>query len=357
MLHYLNNVKRSKIVLKFMKEQYKFYKNFLNFLLRSRELPLFILIIILCIAITIRNPSFITIENFKDIINDIAVYSILAIGEMIVIITGGIDLSIGTGLGLAAMISGMIIVFNNNIPPIIALLIGAIIGGILGAFNGLLIAKGKIVPLIATLATLNIFRGLNVVINLRFFKSMWVTANILPDSFKAFAREDTLHIPNLLIIIVVLYIAFYYLLNHTVTGREFYAVGSNENAARISGININKVILLAYIISGILFGLSGVLYASRYAIAQTDTGIGFEFIVITAVILGGVSIKGGKGTIVGVLMGTILMGIISNALSISMISPFWKLAINGSILLIAVVVNKAIEDNTLKKQEELRRKF
>ena len=340
-----------------MKEKDKFYKNFLNYLSRSREIPLFIFIIIICIAVTIRNPIFLSLENFKDIINDIAIYSILAIGEMIVIIVGAVDLSIGTGLGLTAMISGMIIVFNNNIPPTVALLVGAIIGGILGTFNGLLVAKGKIIPLIATLATLNIFRGLNVVINLRFFKGTWVSSSMLPVAFKALSKSNTLYIPNSLIIIIVFYVAFYYLLNFTATGREFYAVGSNQNAARVSGINVNKVIFLAYTISGILFGFGGSLYVSRYATAQSDTGMGFEFLVITAVILGGVSMRGGVGSIVGVLMGSILMGIIANALNIIKVSPFWKLAINGTILLIAVVVNKVMENNTLKRQEETRRQF
>ena len=153
-------------------------------------------------------------------------------------------------------------------------------------------------------------------------------------------------IPNLILITVIVYAIFYYFLNHTTTGREMYAVGSNPDSAKVIGINTDKIIFLTYLITGMLVGMGGVLWVSRYSSAQTDSAVGFEFTVITAVVLGGVAISGGTGTIFGVLLGSVLIGVINNSLNLIRISPFWKLAINGLIILLAVIVDKLVSEKT-----------
>jgi len=284
-----------------------------------------------------------------------AIISIVAIGQMLVILTGGIDISQGTGMGLVGMVSGLILINNWGINPVVAILMGAFFGAILGAINGLLVTKGGIIALIATLSTMSIFRGLNVVINLKYYGGQYIGADKLSDGLKSFTKVSTFGIPNLLIFIIIAYLFFYYFLNFTITGRQMYAVGSNPAAAKVSGINVFKIQFLPYLISGILFGIGGVLYLSRYATMQTDTGMGFEFITITAVVLGGVSMLAGSGSIIGVFFGSLLVGIINNALNITKISPFWKLAINGLILLLAVLLNKMIENKVQQRLKESRR--
>jgi rhamnose transport system permease protein len=309
-----------------------------------RELGIIGFLVILVIIVSIRNPVFLSFGNLYDIGLDIAILAIISVGQMMVILTGGIDISVGSGIGLSAMVSALILMNYWEIPPSVALLMGIAIGSLIGSVNGLLIVKGKIPPIIATLGTMSIFRGLTFIINYKVNLGKWVGADKLSIPFKDFARGTFLKIPNLILITIIVYIIFYYFLNHTVTGRQIYAVGSNLNSAKAVGINTDKVIFLTYLFTGMLVGMAGVLWVSRYTSAQTDSGVGFEFVTITAVILGGVSIFGGSGSIIGVLFGSILIGTINNSLNIIRVSPFWKLAINGFIILMAVIVDNIISN-------------
>ncbi len=320
-----------------------------------REMGIFVFLIILVIVISIRSPVFLTFENIYDIGLDTAILAIIAVGEMMVIITRGIDISVGTGLGLSGMVVALILAENWWIPPWLAILMGIAVGAILGSFNGLLIVKGKIPPIIATLGTMSVFRGITFIINFQVAGGQWVSAHNLSDSFKAFARSTFLKIPNLILIAIIIYIIFYYFLNHTVTGRQIYAVGSSPESAKVIGINIDKITFLPYLFTGMLFGMGGVLWVSRYTAAQTDSGTGFEFTVITAVVVGGVAIAGGSGSIFGILLGSIIIGVINNAVHLIRVSPFWKLAIYGFIILLAVIVDKAISRRINKALLERRK--
>ena len=307
-----------------------------------REMGIVIFLVVVVGVISLRSPVFLTFDKLYDIALDSAILAIVAVGEMMVILTGGIDISLGSGIGLSGMIVALIIKSHWGIPPLVAVLMGTIIGMLLGACNGLLIVKGKIPPVIATLGTMSIFRGATFIINYAVNHGQWVSADKFSVPFKDFARGTFLWMPHLPLITVIVYVIFYYFLNHTMTGRKIYAVGSNPEGATFVGINVPQITFLPYLLTGMLVGTGGVLWVSRYTSAQTDSAMGFEFMAITAVVLGGVNVAGGSGSIFGVLLGSLLIGVINNALNLVRISPFWKLAINGLIILLAVIVDKLI---------------
>lgn len=315
-----------------------------------RETGIFAFIVLLIVVVSLRSPYFLTVENFRDILLDIAALSIVAIGQTMVILTRSIDLSVASGLALSGMIVGMTVSSNWGLPPLVALLMGIGIGIALGGFNGLLVTKGRVPPIIATLGTLSIYRGLTFVVS----GGAWVDAAEMPDSFKWLARGTTLWVPNLVLFAALVAIVFYYFLNHTRAGREIYAVGSNPDAARVAGIPVDRIVFLVYVLSGVLFGMAGVLWVSRYASAQSDSAMGFELQTVAAAVIGGVNIFGGSGTIPGVLLGSLLLGIIINALNLVRISPFWKLAVQGLIILLAVV-SDALISRRLQRALTLRR--
>lgn len=305
---------------------------------RLREVGISIFILVLVMVVTLRNPSFLTVNNFKDILLNISILAIVALAQMIVILTKGIDLSVSSMIGLVAMMVAFVVKQNPGLPVVLAVLLGMALGAVLGAFNGLIITFGKVPPIIATLGTLSVYRGLV------FFYSQgsWINSFELPDSFKLLAKGTPLGLPNLIIFAIVVSVIVYYFLNYTRTGRDIYAVGSNPDAAQFVGIRTQRIIFLVYLLSGIACGLAAVLWASRYESAQTNTALGFELQTVAAAVVGGVSISGGVGTVPGVLLGALLLGIIENSLILIHISPFWQLAAQGMLILIAVVIDNLI---------------
>lgn len=320
-------------------------------LYKFRELGLLVFIVILSIVVQLRNPSFLSGENIKDMITNTAILSILALGMMLVLITRGIDLSIGAVIAISGMISAQVISANQELNPVLILLLGTVIGVVCGIINGFLISKIGILPIIATLGMMNIFRGLTF----RISGGEWVSSYQMPESFVSIATGTTLGINNLIVIAIVIYLIFFYFVNHTRTGRQIYAVGSNPDSAKVSGIKENKILLLVYSMMGGLAGLSGVLWVSKFASAQGDTASGYELTVIAACILGGVSIAGGSGKISGVLLGAMLIGLLNNALPLLNVSPFWQNAIQGFIILFAVIMNtlvkRGVDRNNLMRRE------
>jgi rhamnose transport system permease protein len=308
---------------------------------KVREIGLLLFIILLSVGVQLRNNSFLTLENINDLVTNTAILSILAIGMMLVIITRGIDLSIGATLALAGMTSARIVSANPEISPIVVILIGTFIGLLCGALVGGLIAKVNILPIIATLGLMNVFRGITFMSS----GGKWVSAHQMPVSFKAIATGKILGINTLIFIAIIIFILFYYFINHTRTGRQIYATGSNPESAKISGINTDRIIWMVYTIMGGLSGLAGVLWVSKFASAQGDTASGYELNVIAACVLGGVAISGGIGKISGLLMGTLLLGILNNALPLINVSPFWQNAIQGFVILAAVIMNALIKRN------------
>jgi rhamnose transport system permease protein len=205
-------------------------------------------------------------------------------------------------------------------------------------FNGLIIAYGRVPPIIATLGTLSVYRGMVFM----YSGGTWINAFEMSRPFKLLSKGTPLGLPNLVIIAIVVAVIVFYFLNYTRTGRDLYAVGSNPDAAQFAGIRKQRIIFLVYVLSGIACGLAGVLWASRFESAQTNTALGFELQTVAASIVGGVSISGGVGTVPGVLLGALLLGIIQNSLTLIRISPFWQLAVQGLLILVAVVTDHLI---------------
>jgi rhamnose transport system permease protein len=314
------------------------FLNLLWTLVRFREAGISIFILILVVVVTVRAPSFLTVDNFKDILLNISILTIVALAQSMVIITHGIDLSVSSMIGLVGMMVAFMVKQNPEMPVLLAVALGMALGAVLGSFNGLIITYGNVPPIIATLGTLSVYRGLV------FFYSQgtWINSFELPASFKLLSKGTPLGLPNMVLIALAVAVVVYYFLNYTRTGRDIFAVGSNPEAAQYSGIRKQRIIFLVYLLSGLLAGLAAVLWVSRFESAQTNTALGFELQTVAASVVGGVSIGGGVGTVPGVMLGALLLGIIQNALTLIRISPFWQLAAQGLLILIAVISDRWI---------------
>ncbi len=312
---------------------------------RFREAGISVFILILGVLVALRAPAFLTLENFRDILLNISILSIVALAQAMVIITHGIDLSVSSMIGLVAMMVAFVMKQAPEFPVIAVVLLGMALGAALGALNGTIISYGKVPPIIATLGALSIYRGMV------FFYSQgtWINSFELPKSFKMLSKGTPLGLPNMVIIAIVFAALVYFFLNFTRTGRDIYAVGTNPEAAQVAGIRRQRVIFLVYMLSGLASGLAAVLWASRFESAQTNTALGFELQTVAAAVVGGVSIGGGVGTVPGVLLGALLLGLIENALPLVRISPFWQLAAQGLLILIAVVTDSLISRSAKRK--------
>ncbi len=308
-------------------------------LIRFREFVLIGFIVLLCLVISLQSPSFLTFSNFRDILLDISILAMVALAQAMIIITRGIDLSVASMLGLTAMMTSFLIRSFPFTPVILIVVLGMALGFALGSLNGLIITLGKVPPIIATLGTLSIYRGLVFL----YSNGTWINAFEMPNSFKQLAKGTGLILPNLVIVAIIVAVIVYLFLNYTQAGRDIYALGSNPEAARISGIRTDRVTFMVYVISGIVCGLAGVMWASRFEAAQTNTALGFELQTVAAAVIGGVSMLGGIGTVPGVLLGALLLGVIQNGLTVSSISPFWQLAVQGFLILLAVISDATVQ--------------
>ncbi len=305
---------------------------------KFREVGISIFIVLLVVVVSLRSPYFLTLDNFLVILLNISILAIVALAQTMVIITRGIDLSVGSMIGLVAMMVSFVIKENPDLSLPLAVLLGMALGSALGSFNGLVIAVGGVPPIIATLGTLSIYRGLVFL----YSEGTWINAFEMPASFKLLAKGTPLGLPNLVIIAIIVAVIVFYFLNYVRAGRDIYAVGSNPDAAQVAGIRTQRVIFMVYVISGLACGLAGVLWASRFEAAQTNTALGFELQTVAASVVGGVSTLGGSGTVPGVLLGALLLGAIENSLTLVRISPFWQLAAQGLLILLAVVLDSLI---------------
>lgn len=320
----------------------------------SREMSLVIVLIILCVFVQFRNSTFLTPKTMESMFKNYAFIMILALGMMCVLLIGGIDIAIGSTLGFAGMSASLMMRDHPGLPVIIIFLISILIGAVCGLIIGLIVSLGKVPPIIATLGGQYIFRGLAYLVA----DNQWVAAYQFSNGYKDFAQKNYLGfglINNLIVIIAVVYIIFFVFLKWTRAGRKIYAVGSNAEAAKVSGIKINRVKIMCYTIMGVLCGLSGAIYTSLYASAQGDMGTGFEMDVIAACVVGGVSLNGGRGSVPGVFLGGLTMAIVGKALPLIGVSQFWQTAIKGLIIIVAVILNVAaqrvMDKNNLKRRE------
>jgi rhamnose transport system permease protein len=311
-----------------------------------REISLIIVMIALSVFVQFRSQgNFFTLENISDMFTETAVLAITAVGMMMVIITGGIDLSIGAVMALGAMVGCTVLKNNQSIPGIVIILISIGIGLVCGFINGTLVAKLRILPIIATLGMMNIFRGLTYLVA----NGSWVKQQEMGSAFLSIATGKTIGINNLILIAIVVYIIAGFFMSKTRTGRKIYAVGNSEESARVSGIKTDRTLIMVYTILGAIAGLGGILYVCKYGVAQGETCTGYEMNVIAACVLGGVSINGGTGRVQGVLLGAVLLGILNNAMPLIHVSSFWQEAIRGLIILLSIIANSLIQRNVEMK--------
>ena len=301
----------------------------------SREAILSAAILIALGLIATRFPAFIEPKKLLAVFNDTSPLIILAIGQMIVILTKCIDLSVAANLALSGMIVAMTNGMAPDLPIAILILIAIGIGTFLGALNGLLVWKLSIPSIVVTLGTMTIFRGIIFVIS----DGKWVNAHEMTPAFKAVPREGIFGLPGWSWFAIFAVIVFTILLTRTPLGRMFFAVGSNPNAAVYAGISVGKTQFWAFVFSGALSGLAGYLWVARYSVAYVDIAIGFELEVVAACVIGGVAISGGIGSIAGAVLGALFLGVIKNALPVIGISPFWQMAISGSAIIVAIALN------------------
>jgi ribose transport system permease protein len=315
-------------------------KNITNKLAKFQSI---IALLIMCIVLSLLSDRFMTGENAWNVMRQISVNVIISVGMTLVILTGGIDLSVGSVLALAGAVTAGMLGFGGEYADanlfIGFTLFGALLGGIavgafLGWFNGLTITRFKVPPFVATLAMLTIARGLTM---------LWTGGfpiTGLGDNMAFIGTGWFLGIPMPVWISAVVVLAAVVLTKKTKLGRHIYAIGGNETASRLSGLKINKVKMIVYSIAGALSAVGGIIIASRLDSAQPNAGMGFELDSIAAVVIGGTSLSGGKGTIMGTVQGALIIGILNNGLVLLNVSPFWQQVVKGFIILLAVVVEK-----------------
>lgn len=304
-------------------------------LLKSREAILLGALLLLLIAIAARFPAFVAPSNLLAVFNDTTPLIILALGQMVVILTRCIDLSVAANLALTGMICAMLNVAMPGLPIAVILLVAICVGAALGAINGLLVWKLNIPPIVVTLGTMTIYRGIIFLLT----NGKWINAHEMSAGFTGFARHVIFSLPVLGWIGILVAVIMSIVMARTTLGRAFFAVGGNPHAAVYTGINVGRTQFLAFVISGALVGLTGYLWIARYAVAYVDIAGGFELDVVAACVIGGISIAGGAGSVVGTILGALFLGVVKNALPVVDISPFWQLAISGAAIIIAVAFN------------------
>jgi rhamnose transport system permease protein len=311
----------------------------LDGVLKARETVLAGAIVALVVLISLRFSGFAAPRNLGNVFNDTAILMMLALGQMAVILTKCIDLSVAANLALTGMAVAMLNAAFPGVPVVALILLAVVIGAALGAVNGILIWKLDLPSIVVTLGTLTIYRGVIFLIS----GGEWVNAHEMSPAFKALPRATLLGLPVLTWIAVAVIGLVWLLVTRTPLGRAFYAVGGNSHAAVYTGIDVGRTRFAAFVLSGTLAGLCGYLWVARYAVAYVDIAGGFELDVVAACVIGGVSIAGGIGSVAGAVMGALFLGVIKNALPVVDISPFWQLAISGSAIIVAVAFNARAE--------------
>ena len=304
-------------------------------LLKSREVQLTGVILVLLALIAARFPAFVAPSNLARVFNDTAPLVILALGQTVVILTRCIDLSVAANLALTGMVVAMLNVAMPGLPIPVILLVAATLGAAMGAINGLLVWLLTIPPIVVTLGTMTIYRGIIFLIS----DGQWVNAHEMSAPFTGFPRTVVLGLPILSWIAIFAAAIFLLAVRLTPLGRAFYAVGGNPHAAVYTGLDVGRTQFWAFVISGTLAGLTGYLWVARYSVAYVDIAGGFELEVVAACVIGGISIAGGAGTVTGAILGALFLGIVKNALPVIGVSPFWQMAISGAAIVIAVAFN------------------
>lgn len=304
-------------------------------LIYSREGVLSIIVLAMFFGVGVISPDFISLSNSVSIFNDTSILIMLALGQMLVILTRCIDLSVAANVAFTGMFVAMVNQYFPELPMALLIFLSLFIGALLGAINGLFVWLLKVPSIVITLGTMSIYRGATFLLS----DGAWVNSHQMSESFIGLPRYEILSMPVLGWMAVAAIILFFWAMKFSVWGRNFYAAGGNPMAAFYSGVNVGKVQFYAFLVSGTLSGLCGYLWVSRFAVAYVDVANGFELQVIAACVIGGVSIVGGLGTVVGCVIGALFIGVVNNALPIIGVSPFWQMAISGLVIIIAVIAN------------------
>jgi len=283
----------------------------------------------LCLVFSLLSPRFLTVSNWLNVLLQTATIGIVAIGQTFVIITAGIDLSVGSVVALSGMVAA--VSMREGAPAPVGILVALGVGSLVGLFNGFSVTYLRMTPFIVTLATLAMARGLTLAV------SSGQTIFGFPDGFNFIGGESVFGIPVPVIILLLAFLVAYFVLSRTVFGHGVYSVGGNREAARLAGIPTRRVELLVYVISGLLAGLAGIILMGRLDAALPTSATGLELNAIAAVVIGGASLFGGKGTMLGTLLGALTIGVLANGLNLLNVSPFWTQFIQGAVIFVAVL--------------------
>ena len=294
----------------------------------GRESGGILVLLIFIAALILTTNEFLTLTNLDNLIRQVAVFAILSVGQLFVILTAGIDLSVGSVLGLSGGVTALLLTGGTSIP--VAILAGLGVGLAVGLINGLLVSRLKLPPFIATLGMLGIARGLVLLL------TSASTIAPLPDAFNAIANGTLLGLPSLFWILIIVALVAAFVLGRTIFGRYVYAVGSNAESARLSGVPVNAVLLAVYSISGLLAGFAGVLTTSRLGAGIPTAGTGYELQAIAGAVIGGASLSGAKGRVIGAVLGALIMGLLANGGNLLAIDPFYLQIAIGLLIILAV---------------------
>ena len=312
--------------------------NLFGRLLRAREASLILILIAVTSSTALLNPRFVSPQSLRDLALNVAIIALVVVGQTLVLLMRHVDLSVSSVVGLSAFLSGSLFVAHPGLPVPLAFVVGTALGAALGTVNGLLVAYGKVPALVATLGTLYVFRGLDYAI----VHGGQINASSLPPALSGFASGSVFGIPFLVLLVLAVMVGFGLYLGAYRAGREYYAVGSNVEAAILAGIDVDRRVLTGFALSGAIAGLAGTLYLARFGTVDATAGTGLELQVIAAAVVGGVSINGGVGTIAGAGVGALLLGVIGSALVTLRAPAFWQQAIQGALLLLAIAIDAAL---------------
>ncbi|MGS2616117.1 ABC transporter permease [Micromonospora sp. LZ34] len=303
-----------------------------------RELGIALALALLVAGTALTNPRFLSAQSVKDLLLGSTILAILAVGQAIVIITRNVDLSVGSILGLSAFATGTLFLAAPGLPIPVAIAVGAALGAVCGAVNGALIAAARVPALVVTLGTLYVFRG----IDYTWATGRQINAADMPAGFLRMGTATLLGVPVLTLFAVAVLLVAGFVLRSYRAGRELYAIGSDPDAARLAGIPVGRRVFVAFVVSGALAGLAGVLYAARFGTLDANAGLGSELNVVAAVVVGGVAIFGGSGSVYGAALGAVLLTTIGSALPVLGINPFWQRAAVGALILAAIGLDRAL---------------
>jgi len=307
---------------------------------RIRESGILVVLVVFVAVTTGVQHRFLDASNIQFVLVDTATFALLALGETMVVISRNVDLSVGSVVGLSAYLSASLFASHPGLPIPVIFLAGLGIGLACGIANGVMVAAGRVPSLVVTLATLYIIRGIDILV----VGGNEVDANQLPNAFLDIPKDTVGGIPDIAIAVaVVIAIGAYYLRSYR-SGRDLYAIGSNPDAARLAGLTVGRRVFTAFAVSGAIAGVAGVLWAAQYGTINSTAGTGYELQVVSAVVVGGVAIFGGSGSVTGAAIGALLLTTISSALYVLGISSFWDQAIWGFLLLVAITLDQTITE-------------